>query len=41
VQVEQRAQLVAEDRVDETCVVWDSAGHLVAQATQLAGVRFG
>jgi hypothetical protein len=41
VQVVQRAQLVAEDRVDEVCLVWDSAGRLVAQATQLAGVRFG
>ena len=40
VQIEQRAQLVAEDRVDEVCFVWDGAGHLVAQATQLAGVRF-
>lgn len=41
VQIVQRARLVAEDRVDEVCTVWDSAGRLVAQATQLAGVRFG
>ncbi|TAM89062.1 MAG: thioesterase family protein [Jatrophihabitans sp.] len=41
VRVLQRARLVAEDRFDELCTVWDSAGRLVAQATQLAGVRFG
>ena len=37
--VSQRAQLVADDRVDEVCEVWDSSDRLVAQATQLAGIR--
>ena len=41
VHVVQRAQVVVEERVDEVCQVWDSAGRLVAQGTQLAGVRFG
>ena len=41
VRVLQRARLVAERRVDEACFVWDQAGRLVAQATQLAGVRLG
>lgn len=36
-----RAHLVEADRVDETTTVWDSAGRLVAQAVQLAGIRFG
>ena len=35
----QRGSLVDGGRVDETCSVWDSRGRLVAQATQLAGVR--
>jgi acyl-coenzyme A thioesterase PaaI-like protein len=35
----QRAGLVADGRVDEACWVWDGAGRLVAQATQLAVVR--
>ncbi len=26
--------------VDETCVVWDSRGLVVAQSTQLARLRF-
>jgi hypothetical protein len=39
VRVLQRAQLVEDERVDETCFVWDSAGRLVAQGTQLAGIR--
>lgn len=39
VQVSQRAHLIDAGRVEETCTVWDSAGRLVAQATQLAGVR--
>jgi acyl-Coa thioesterase superfamily protein/acyl-CoA thioesterase superfamily protein len=39
VRVLQRAQLIEADRVDEACFVWDSAGRLVAQATQLAGIR--
>jgi Thioesterase-like superfamily len=38
--VVQRAQLVGGGRVDEACFVWDSTGALVAQGTQLAGVRF-
>jgi hypothetical protein len=37
--VRQRVRTVAADRVDETCDVWDSAGHLVASAHQLAAVR--
>lgn len=36
----QRAQVVAEGRVDEVCEIWDATGALVAQATQLAAVRF-
>ncbi|MGH1562560.1 thioesterase family protein [Mumia sp. DW29H23] len=34
-----RAQLVEAERVDEITTVWDSADRLVAQATQLAGIR--
>lgn len=34
------AHLVADGMVDETCTLWDSGGHVVAQATQLARVRF-
>jgi hypothetical protein len=34
------ANLVADGMVDETCVVWDSGGQVVAQATQLARLRF-
>jgi len=37
--VRHRARLVEADIVDEACDVWDSRGRLVAQATQLAGVR--
>jgi acyl-coenzyme A thioesterase PaaI-like protein len=37
--VRQWALLVQADLVDEVCHVWDSRGRLVAQATQLAGVR--
>ena len=37
--VRQRAGLVERGLVDEVCEVWDSRGRLVAQATQLAGVR--
>ena len=40
VTVRQTAQLVEAGRVDEDCWVWDSTGRLVAQATQLAGIRF-
>jgi acyl-coenzyme A thioesterase PaaI-like protein len=41
VQILQRAQLIAGNRVDESCFVWDSAGCLVAQGTQLAAIRLG
>lgn len=41
VRVLQRAQLIDGQRVDELCYVWDSTGRLVAQATQLAGIRLG
>jgi hypothetical protein len=40
VQVLQRAQLIDGQKVDEACFIWDSTGRLVAQATQLAGIRF-
>jgi Thioesterase-like superfamily len=39
--VRQRAALVEADVVDEVCHVWDDRGRLVAQATQLAGIRVG
>jgi hypothetical protein len=38
--VRMEAHLVADGMVDETCTLWDSGGHVVAQATQLARVRF-
>jgi hypothetical protein len=34
------ANLVADGMVDETCVLWDSRGQVVAQSTQLARLRF-
>ena len=34
------ANLVADGMVDEACVLWDSSGQVVAQATQLARLRF-
>jgi hypothetical protein len=34
------AHLVAAGTVDETCTLWDSEDHVVAQATQLARLRF-
>jgi hypothetical protein len=37
--VRQRAGLVEARTVDEVCDVWDSRGRVVAQATQLAGIR--
>jgi acyl-coenzyme A thioesterase PaaI-like protein len=37
--VEQAARLIAGERLDEICTVWDVDGRIVAQATQLAGVR--
>ena len=41
VQVLQRARLIQGRMLDEECIVWDSNGALVAQATQLAGIRLG
>jgi acyl-coenzyme A thioesterase PaaI-like protein len=41
VRVLQRAHLIDARRVDESCFVWDSTGRLVAQGTQLAGIRLG
>ncbi len=37
--VSQRAQVVDDGRLDEVCELWDASGRLVAQATQLAGIR--
>jgi acyl-coenzyme A thioesterase PaaI-like protein len=37
--VRQRARLVQDGLVDETCDVWDAQGRLVATGHQLAGVR--
>ncbi len=37
--VVQRATVLRDGWLDEDCLVWDSAGHLVAQARQLAGYR--
>jgi hypothetical protein len=34
------ANLVADGMVDEVCVLWDSSGQVVAQASQLARLRF-
>jgi hypothetical protein len=34
------ANLVADGMVDETCTLWDSSGQVVAQASQLARLRF-
>jgi hypothetical protein len=39
VRVLHRAHLIADDRVDESCFVWDRTGRLVVQSTQLAGIR--
>lgn len=39
VRVVHKAGLIEGGRVDEACFVWDSRGRLVAQATQLAGIR--
>ncbi len=41
VRVLQRAHLIDGQRVDESCFIWDSGGRLVAQGTQLAGIRLG
>jgi acyl-coenzyme A thioesterase PaaI-like protein len=37
--VRQRARLVEDGMVDETCDVWDARGRLVATGHQLAGIR--
>lgn len=39
VRVLQKAGVIEGGRVDETCLIWDGTGRLVAQSTQLAGVR--
>jgi acyl-coenzyme A thioesterase PaaI-like protein len=39
--VEQRAHVIAGQRVDQSAYVWDRSGRLVAQGTQLAGIRLG
>jgi hypothetical protein len=41
VRVLHRAQLIDAQRVDEICFIWDHKGRLVAQGTQLAGIRLG
>lgn len=41
VRVLHQAHLVDDQRVDETCWVWDCTGRLVARGTQLAGIRLG
>ena len=41
VRILQRAQLIEGRRVDEACFVWDVTGRLVAQASQLAGIKLG
>jgi hypothetical protein len=41
VRILQRAQLIDGQRVDESCFVWDRTGRLVAQGSQLAGIRLG
>jgi len=41
VRVLQRAHLIDGQRVDESSFVWDRTGRLVAQASQLAGIRLG
>ena len=38
--IQHRAHVIDDGRVDETCLVWDRTGRLVAQATQLALIRF-
>jgi hypothetical protein len=38
--IRMEAHLVADGMVDETCTLWDSGGFVVAQATQLARLRF-
>ncbi len=40
-QIIQKANLIQGQMVDETCYIWDVNHNLVAQATQLAGIRLG
>ena len=40
VAIRMTAYVVADGMVDETCVLWDSRGVVVAQSTQLARLRF-
>ncbi len=37
--IRQAVQVMDHDRFDEVCEIWDGTGRLVAQATQLAGIR--
>ena len=37
----QKARLVEGQKLDEACFAWDARGRLVAQGTQLAGIRLG
>jgi len=39
VQLHYNVGLVCDERVDQACTVWDTAGNLVAQSVQLASVR--
>jgi acyl-CoA thioesterase len=39
VRILQKAQVIDGQKVDEACFVWDSTDRLVAQGTQLAGIR--
>jgi len=39
VRILHKAHAIDGGRVDEVCFVWDSTGRLVAQGTQLAGIR--
>jgi Thioesterase-like superfamily len=41
VRILQRAHLIREQKVDQSCFVWDHTGQLVAQGTQLAAIRLG
>ena len=41
IRLTQSAGVIENRRVDEVCYAWDTAGHLVAQSTQLAGIRLG
>jgi hypothetical protein len=41
VRVLQQAHVIQDQRVAETCWVWDCTGRLVAHGTQLAGIRLG